>query len=57
MANKFEEIKSKFDKELNDDSKIWTKYLKLAEAKTNVPRLYIAAGKFHTLHSKFMLSI
>lgn len=42
--DKFEEIKQALEKDLSDDKKPWTKYLKLAEEKTNLPRIYIFGG-------------
>lgn len=42
---KFDEYKQAFEKELIDDKKPWSKYLKLAEEKTGVNRSYIALGK------------
>lgn len=48
---KYEEIKSKLDSSLNDNSKPWTKFLQLAEEKTNVPRLYLFGGKFSILNA------
>lgn len=49
---KYEEIKSKLDSSLNDNSKPWTKFLQLAEEKTNVPRLYLFGGKFPILDGR-----
>lgn len=46
MANKIEEIRGSIDASLKDESKPWTQFFKLAEEKTNVPRLYIFLGKF-----------
>lgn len=43
--DKFEGIKQSLDKELADESKPWSKYLKLAEEKTGVSRSYIFFGK------------
>ncbi|KAG5678979.1 hypothetical protein PVAND_008593 [Polypedilum vanderplanki] len=36
--------KQQLEKELNDESKPWTKYLRLLEEKSNVPRSYIFLG-------------
>ena len=44
--DKFEEYKKSLDNELADESKPWSKYLKLAEEKTGVSRSYIFFGKF-----------
>lgn len=43
---KFDSIKQQLDKDLADESKPWTKYLKLAEEKTGVSRSYIFLGEF-----------
>lgn len=43
--DKFDGYKQQLEKDLNDDSKPWTKWLKLAEEKTNVPKLYLFLGK------------
>lgn len=43
--DKFEGYKQQLEKDLQDPAKPWTKYLKLVEEKTNVPRLYIFFGK------------
>jgi hypothetical protein len=45
--DKFEGYKQSLEKELADDSKPWSKYLKLAEEKTGVSRTYIALGEFN----------
>lgn len=37
---------SELDKCLEDTKKPWTKYLAMAEEKTNVPRKYIFLGEF-----------
>lgn len=42
--DKFDGIKQQLEKDLKDDSKPWSKYLKLAEEKTGVNRLYIFFG-------------
>ncbi|XP_040159212.1 receptor expression-enhancing protein 5 isoform X3 [Anopheles arabiensis] len=44
MANKVEEIRGSIESSLKDESKPWTQFFKLAEEKTNVPRLYIFLG-------------
>ncbi|KFB41543.1 AGAP004819-PC-like protein [Anopheles sinensis] len=44
MAGKIEEIKGSIETSLKDESKPWTQFFKLAEEKTNVPRLYIFLG-------------
>uniref|UniRef100_A0A182MQP2 Uncharacterized protein n=1 Tax=Anopheles culicifacies TaxID=139723 RepID=A0A182MQP2_9DIPT len=41
MASKVEEIRGSIESSLKDESKPWTQFFKLAEEKTNVPRLYI----------------
>lgn len=43
--DKFDHYKQQLDKDLADDSKPWTKYLKLAEEKTGVNRTYIFLGE------------
>lgn len=43
--DKIEGYKQQLEKDLADDSKPWTKYLKLAEEKTGVSRLYIFLGE------------
>lgn len=43
--DKFEGYKQTLEKELSDDSKPWSKYLKLAEEKTGINRSYIFFGK------------
>ena len=43
--DKFDGYKKQLEKDLNDESKPWSKYLKLVEEKTNVPRLYLFFGK------------
>lgn len=43
--DKFDSIKQQLDKDLADESKPWTKYLKLAEEKTGVSRSYIFLGE------------
>lgn len=43
--DKFEGYKQQLEKDLSDDAKPWTKYLKLAEEKTGVQRIYIFFGK------------
>lgn len=50
--DKFEGIKNQIEKDLNDDKKPWTKYLKLAEEKSNVPRLYIFLGMYKSIFHK-----
>lgn len=45
--DKFEGIKQSLEKELADDSKPWSKYLKLAEEKTGVQRSYLFFGKLN----------
>lgn len=40
---------SELDKCLEDKKKPWTKYLALAEEKTNVPRKYIFLGELKKL--------
>jgi hypothetical protein len=52
--DKFEGYKQQLEKDLNDNSKPWSKYLKLIEEKTNVPRLYIFLGKSIFHKSKFI---
>jgi len=42
--DKFDGFKQQLEKDLTDNSKPWTKYLKLAEEKTGVNRLYIFGG-------------
>lgn len=42
---KFDDYKQQLEKDLKDDSKPWTKYLKLAEEKTGLNRLYIFLGE------------
>lgn len=49
----FTTCNSELDKALEDTKKPWTKYLALAEEKTNVPRKYIALGKNYRLISFF----
>lgn len=44
MAQKVEEIRGSIEASLKDESKPWTQFFKLAEEKTNVPRLYIFLG-------------
>lgn len=44
--DKFEGLKQQLEKDLSDDKKPWTKYLKLAEEKTNLPRIYIFGGSY-----------
>lgn len=44
MANKIDEVRTSIEKSLSDESKPWTQLFSLAEAKTNVPRLYIFLG-------------
>lgn len=41
----FTSCNSELDKCLDDKKKPWTKYLALAEEKTNVPRKYIFLGE------------
>jgi len=41
---RFDVYKQELEKELSDDSKPWSKYLKLAEEKTGVNRTYIFFG-------------
>lgn len=41
---------SELDKCLGDEKKPWTKYLALAEEKTNVPRKYIFLGESTILY-------
>lgn len=43
--DKLDSYKQQLEKDLSDDSKPWTKYLKLAEEKTGVQRIYIFFGK------------
>lgn len=43
--DKFEGYKQQLEKDLADDSKPWSKYLKIAEEKTGVQRIYIFLGK------------
>lgn len=43
--DKFDGYKQQLEKDLADDSKPWTKYLKLAEEKTGVSRLYLFLGE------------
>lgn len=43
----FQGYKQSLEKELADDSKPWSKYLKLAEEKTGVSRTYLFFGKLH----------
>lgn len=45
MAQKIDEYKAKLNSALNDNSKPWKAVLDFAEEKTNVPRLYLFAGK------------
>lgn len=45
IKQQFTTCNSELDKCLDDSKKPWTKYLALAEEKTNVPRKYIALGK------------
>lgn len=47
--DKFENIKQTLEKDLNDDSKPWSKYLKLVEEKTGVQRIYIFFGEYTEL--------
>ncbi|ETN63151.1 hypothetical protein AND_005144 [Anopheles darlingi] len=47
MANKIEEIRGSIDASLKDESKPWTQFFKLAEEKTNVPRLGSVDGLLH----------
>lgn len=42
---KFDDYKQQLEKDLTDDSKPWTKYLKIAEDKTGISRLYIFFGE------------
>lgn len=44
--DKFEHYKQQLDKDLADETKPWSKYLKLAEEKTGVNRSYIFLGEF-----------
>lgn len=44
--DKFDNYKQQLEKDLSDDSKPWSKYLKLVEEKTNVPRIYLFFGKY-----------
>lgn len=43
--DKFDAVKQHLEKDLNDDSKPWSKYLKLAEEKTGVQRIYLFFGE------------
>lgn len=43
--DKLDTYKQQLEKELADDSKPWTKYFKLLEEKTNLPKIYIFLGK------------
>jgi hypothetical protein len=43
--DKLDTYKQQLEKELADDSKPWTKYFKLLEEKTNLPKLYIFLGE------------
>lgn len=45
MAQKIDEYKTKLNSALNDNTKPWKAVLDFAEEKTNVPRLYLFAGK------------
>ncbi|XP_070499490.1 receptor expression-enhancing protein 5-like isoform X1 [Chironomus tepperi] len=42
--DKLDTYKQQLEKELADDSKPWTKYFKLLEEKTNLPKIYIFSG-------------
>lgn len=55
--DKFEGIKQQVEKELSDDSKPWTKYLKLAEEKSGVNRSYIFIGKQKSFDSINLLRL
>lgn len=43
--DKFQAVKSHLEKDLLDDKKPWSKYLKLAEEKSGVQRIYLFFGK------------
>ena len=43
--DKFDGYKQQLEKDLSDDSKPWTKYLKIAEEKTGVQRIYLFFGE------------
>lgn len=53
MAQKIDEYKTKLNSALNDNSKPWKAVLDFAEEKTNVPRLYLFAGKQNQWVTKF----
>lgn len=47
--DKFDGYKQQLEKDLADDSKPWVKYLKLAEEKTGVSRLYLFLGELRVV--------
>lgn len=51
--DKFDGYKQQLEQDLKDDTKPWTKYLKLAEEKTGVNRLYIFFGEFNNCTTDF----
>ena len=46
MATYLEKIITPVEKQLSDESKIWSKWFALAEEKTGVKRLHLFYGKF-----------
>lgn len=55
--DKIEGYKQQLEKDLADDSKPWTKYLKLAEEKTGVSRLYIFLGESSNVHYQVIVCV
>lgn len=55
MAQKIDEYKTRLNSALNDNTKPWKAVLDFAEEKTNVPRLYLFAGKQNSCATKWCI--